>query len=150
MDTESYQESGFRPQPLPLMLPHRQPLTPEKKAARRADPNNLDHYMTTTEPVYITTIPVPRHAYEYTCFWYAASLPLDAVREENTGMDDEKSYVGKLLPYQEALNVLHDPESYIVWFTYNQWVKTRDELREAKKEEEAKAPLHNPGAAEQV
>ncbi|KIM33100.1 hypothetical protein M408DRAFT_56833, partial [Serendipita vermifera MAFF 305830] len=131
---EGYEESGFNPEPLPLLLPHRQPQSPEQKKARKADPNNMAHYLTTTEPVYITTIPAPptgrRDGYEYTCFWYAASLPPDAVREENTGMEDEKSYVGKLLPYEEAIRVLHDPESFVVWFTYNKWLETCQALRD--------------------
>jgi hypothetical protein len=117
------------------------------------------HYLTTTEPVYITTIPVPprgRHdGYEYTCFWYAASLPQDAVREENTGMDDEKSYVGKLLPYEEALRVLRDPENFVVWFAYKQRSRTREAIEDQPKsqgsaKEDASEPINRPSVEEMV
>lgn len=82
-------------------------------------------------------MPVPprssrRNGYEYTTFWYAGSLPEDAVREEDTGMDDEKSYVGTLLPVEDALKKLHDPENYVVWFTYNAWLKTREKLNPSR------------------
>lgn len=106
----------------------------------------MTHYLTTTEPVYITTIPVPPrgngHGYEYTTFWYAASLPPDAVREEDTGMDDEKSYVGKLLPYEEALKKLHDPENYVVWFAYNKWLETCEALGAQETPETTGEPLN--------
>jgi hypothetical protein len=96
-----------------------------------------------------------REGYEYTCFWYAASLPQDAVREENTGMDDEKSYVGKLLPYEEALRVLHDPESFVVWFAYNQRSQTREAIEAEQKsqgspKEDASEPVNRPSAQEMV
>lgn len=59
------------------------------------------------------------------------------MREEDTGMDDEKSYVGKLLPYEEAVNVLDEQESYVVWFTYDAWRKTCKELKGDEEEEQA-------------
>ncbi|CAG8710070.1 7231_t:CDS:1, partial [Acaulospora colombiana] len=131
-------ESGFRPEPLPLLLPHRQPSSPAQKEARRAEPLNSKHWLTTTEPVYITTIPVPSHGrhpgYEYTCFWYAASLPPDAVRETDTGMEDEKNYIGKLLHVNEALQLLRDSEAYVLWFTYKTWEQTCQTLEEDEKE----------------
>lgn len=138
---EGYEESGFRPEPLPLLLPHIQPSSPAQMQARRTDPFNSKHWLTTTEPVYITTIPAPGHGrrqgYEYTCFWYAASLPPDAVRETDTGMEDEKDYIGKLLYIEEALRLLRDPESYVLWFTYKIWEQTCQTLQE---EEEKARP----------
>ncbi|KAG8753135.1 hypothetical protein FRC14_006383 [Serendipita sp. 396] len=131
---EGYEESGFRPEPLPLLLPHRQPESPEHKQARKTDANpaSVRHQLSTTEPVYITTIPVPptghRLGYEYTTFWYAAGLGVDAQRDEDTGMADEKTYIGKLISFEEALKVLGEPENYVVYFAYNQWLKTKELL----------------------
>ncbi|CCA72297.1 hypothetical protein PIIN_06231 [Serendipita indica DSM 11827] len=129
---EGYEESGYKPEPLPLLLPHRQPPSPEQVKRRKENPNDLTQWLTTTEPVYITTMPVrtPRRSYEYHTFWYAASIPADAVREENTGMEDEKDYIGKLLSLEEAVNVLGEPENYVVWFTHETWKKTEEQLKE--------------------
>lgn len=50
-------------------------------------------------------------------------------------MDDEKSYVGTLLHVEDALKKLHDPENYVVWFTYNTWLATREALDPPKEED---------------
>jgi hypothetical protein len=51
-------------------------------------------------------------------------------------MEDEKSYVGTLLPIEDALKKLYDPEDYVAWFTYNTWLRTCYELDPPKEEEE--------------
>lgn len=61
-------------------------------------------------------------------------------------MPDEKTYVGKLLSYEEAIKVLADPESYVLWITYNSWRKTQDILK-GEKEDRAKEEAKKAGTS---
>ncbi|TFK48205.1 hypothetical protein OE88DRAFT_557685 [Heliocybe sulcata] len=98
---EAYEETGYRSQFLPLLSGSRAPA-----------PGSLRNAEATTEPIYVSTIRFGReyggHGGEYLTFWYVGYIDEDAVREENTGMIDEKQYVSHLLTPQQALERLGD------------------------------------------
>jgi hypothetical protein len=49
---------------------------------------------------------------------------MNQVREESTGMPDEKNYVGTLLELEEALPLLPDVEAHIMEIAYLHWQRT--------------------------
>ncbi|KDQ55963.1 hypothetical protein JAAARDRAFT_195208 [Jaapia argillacea MUCL 33604] len=121
---EAYEESGYRTQFLPLYTPMRAPRPPELR-------NELRPH---TEAIYVTTTAFrPRlgrqgdRGGEYITFWYVGQIPEDAVREEDTGMSDEKHYTSHLLSVEEVIERLSDPyEATIVDRAWQSWTRTRD------------------------
>ncbi|KAF7297336.1 Nudix hydrolase domain-containing protein [Mycena indigotica] len=119
---EAYEESGFRVKSLPLYTGTHAPSPPSDPESRNR-PN--------CEPLMITT-----HAYarrksfhnntlsppgEYLSFWYAGWIPIDAVREEGTGMPDEVNYESYLLTVEQVLEKLgpgSDHEANVVRYAW--------------------------------
>ncbi|KAI0278924.1 hypothetical protein BGY98DRAFT_971193 [Russula aff. rugulosa BPL654] len=121
---EAYEESGYRVEFLPLYLPSRAPAPPSRPNARR-EPMVF-------EPVFITMHEFGPYRLrngidrggQYITFCYVGQIPADAVREESTGMPDEKHYVGRLLELEEALLRLPGFEAHITEISYSHWRRT--------------------------
>ena len=67
---------------------------------------------------------------EYLTFWYAAQIPHDAVREENTGMPDEVAYETHLLSIEEALEKLAGLEVHrkVVEIAWKLWTESKSTI----------------------
>lgn len=122
---EAYEESGYRVEFLPLYLPSRAPAPPTRP--------NAKYEPMVSEPVFITVQefgPYRRRnnnidrGGQYITFCYVGQIPADAVREESTGMPDEKHYVGTLLELEEALLRLPGFEAHITNVSYSRWQRT--------------------------
>ncbi|THH19163.1 hypothetical protein EW146_g1947 [Bondarzewia mesenterica] len=107
-----------------------------------------------TEPVYITTQRfgpsrmsngVVDRGGEYLAFYYVGQIAPDAVREENTGMPDEKFYVGKLFSIHEALQRLPKTEALITEIAYQLWEETVRLQAEEQEREKQKAETRRRG-----
>ncbi|KAI0691805.1 NUDIX hydrolase domain-like protein [Cytidiella melzeri] len=120
---EAYEESGYRAEFLPLYILTNAPSPP---ALRSQVPTR------NTEPIYLSTHQWVRPRWpqapecnggEYLTFWFAGQIPEDAVREENTGMPDEVTYVSHLLDLQTAVQRLGGAgfEANIVARTHELW-----------------------------
>ncbi|KZT31904.1 hypothetical protein SISSUDRAFT_994600 [Sistotremastrum suecicum HHB10207 ss-3] len=115
---EGYEESGYRCEPLPLIIHHNCPNP-------NANPLILCHNPPSTEAIAITMFharprrfrsraPEPTGT-EYLTFWYVAQIGPDAVMEQNTKMPDEVEYVTNLMSWDEAIQCLsrNGPESHL-------------------------------------
>ncbi|KAI0031786.1 hypothetical protein K488DRAFT_24058, partial [Vararia minispora EC-137] len=123
---EGYEESGYRAVFLPLYQPTGAPLPP----------GTQDDGLRTGEPLFMKIIGQPtivdrntrstyRRGDEYVCYYFVGQIPADAVREANTGMPDEASYVGELLDLDDAVARLTDPaEKDAVVVAYSLWEET--------------------------
>lgn len=128
---EAHEESGYRPQFLPLYSSSNQPCAP----GSNDNPYTRPH----TEPIYVsTTFWGPRgrqgrpgdHGGIYFTFWYVGQIAEDAVRELDTGMVNEKHFVSHLLDYEEAYEKLQGPgcECMVVQTAFDLWNMTVEEL----------------------
>jgi len=145
---ECYEESGYRVDFLPLLSPTNAPFPPGSRP-RLGDPPPPN-----TEPIYITTqswaarqrfIDQPpragQYGGEYLTFWYVGQIPEDAVREEDTGMANEKHFVSTLMEIGEALHSLATTgagfEAVVMQKAYDLWVMTKEAESQAVVEEDA-------------
>jgi ADP-ribose pyrophosphatase YjhB (NUDIX family) len=132
---ESYEESGYRAQFLPLMNPTRQPPAPDTPD---------ESIVFNMEPIYMTiTASPPRRAStgqlrdagrEYLTTWYVGQIPEDAVREVGTGMPDEQNYESHLLPYEEALQRVWGSEKMTLRYAWAVYCNTLQQLCEVENE----------------
>lgn len=129
---EAYEESGYRTEFLPLLIPSNAP-SPPGSGYRRG-------HVTNTEPIYISIMswrprrrariaaPGDDNGGEYLTFWYVGQIPEDAVHEENTGMPDEKNYTSYLLGLDDALEKLRSTggtsEAVVLHMAYARWEAT--------------------------
>ena len=77
------------------------------------------------------------------CCVYAFAL-MKQVREESTGMPDEKHYVGTLLELDEALKCLPRMEAHITQIAYWHWQRTA-EIEEERSSTAAEAEADGHG-----
>ncbi|KAJ7054715.1 NUDIX hydrolase domain-like protein [Mycena amicta] len=137
---EAYEESGYRVEPLPLLTQTHAP-SPPSDEYRRQRPN--------CEPIMITMSAYPRRRFrngqvgppgEYLSFWYVGTIPIDAVRQEGTGMPDEINYESHLLSPHEAYEKLRfDGEAKVVNYAvalYNHTSRVYAEQQRQDEEEE--------------
>ncbi|EIM80205.1 uncharacterized protein STEHIDRAFT_28238, partial [Stereum hirsutum FP-91666 SS1] len=137
---EAYEESGFRAEFLPVVTYSRAPHAPQSATP---DSNPVDPWGIgkNTEPIYITTQRWGPKRFGnghvdnggiYQAFYYVGQIPADAVREENTGMPDEQTYVGTLLDLEEALKLLSPSEGRVALMAYRLWKQTLELEEEAR------------------
>ncbi|PSR81826.1 hypothetical protein PHLCEN_2v6257 [Hermanssonia centrifuga] len=100
-----------------------------------------------TEPIYITTTswhrqrPIQRcvksdgQGGTYLTFWFVGMIGKDAVREENTGMEDEQNYEAHIVKYDFAMKALWGKEKMIVQKAYDLWRYTVDAEADIKRME---------------
>jgi len=107
-----------------------------------------------TEPLYITITPYAgrrnRPPGEYLTFWYACQIGPDAIRELGTGMPDEAGYIGHLVTYELADELLSEAERFILGAARNEWARSieiDEQIRamEDKEREEGQQPSLNNG-----
>lgn len=77
-----------------------------------------------------------RDPLEYITFWYIAYIPIDAVKELNTGMADESHYVSHLLSFEEAIQKLSWEHGHVAEKGFRIWQLS------VEYEERRKAELH--------
>jgi len=119
---ETYEESGYRVNFLPLYT--------QSRAPQPGGKSNL--LSRNTEPIYVTTASWKRG--EYLSFYYVGQIPDDAVPEENTRMPDEQTYVTHLLSIEEAYERLrYSSEFTVVQYAWELWQLTirEDDARES-------------------
>ncbi|KAI0314701.1 hypothetical protein OF83DRAFT_1063381 [Amylostereum chailletii] len=145
---EGFEESGFRAEFLPLYFSSNAVVSPGK----------VDDGLR-TEPIFISIVRSGPHlrrngtfntGTEYLAFYYVGQIPADAVREENTGMDDEQTYVGTLLDVTDAVARLDDMESHVVALSHHVWqytVDTQTKEREAEAKRREAEEAHRRSAA---
>jgi len=115
---EAYEESGYRCEFLPLYHWTNAP----------ADGSRLAYGRKHSEPLFVTVASYPgrrnRPPGEYLTFWYACQIGRDAVRELGTGMPDEVEFVGRLMTFEEAAQLLQGAERSMLTAACNEWLRS--------------------------
>jgi len=133
---EAYEESGYRVEFLPLFTQTRAPGPP-------TDPHAP--YSLNCEPIYIGTASYPPRtrgnriapAGEYLSFWYVGQIPVDAVREEGTGMPDEVNYESHLMDVKDAVKLLFHDEATVVNYAWELFCWTHHRLEKERNQQSA-------------
>lgn len=122
---EAYEEAGYRASFLPVMSDTRAPVSPGKEN-EYFEPNEEPFYLSVHYWPPKTRRGVTRPGGEYFTSWYIGYIDQGTVREKNTGMHDEKDYVGRLLDIQEAHSVLDPMSRKLLLYAFNLVVETYD------------------------
>ncbi|RPD63366.1 hypothetical protein L227DRAFT_572523 [Lentinus tigrinus ALCF2SS1-6] len=122
---EAYEESGYRVDFLPVIMPYNAPTPPTSLDGLRLRP--------VTEPIFVNTLEYRnheggrnRHGGEYLTFWYIGQVPENPVADTDTRMPDEVNYETYFLDPEQALKCLSNHGTYyhIVKTAYELWVHT--------------------------
>jgi len=135
---EAYEESGYRPEFMPLFSPHHAPAPPQ-------NPNAYEH--PNIEPIFISLSSwQPKRARpgridnggEYLITWYAGRIAENAVQQKGTGMPDEQNYESHLLSIEDALSRVSGGERKVLRYAWEIYCFTLTEFERQRLEAEKK------------
>jgi len=115
---EGYEESGYKCTLLPLNVPTHAPAPSEVSKDNPEGDLSATHRYPNTEPFYISTYHFddpgcfdPNHSsgngVQYFAFWYLAQIGEHAKEEVGTRTAFETGYETLLLPFEEAIELMH-------------------------------------------
>lgn len=125
---EAYEESGYRPEFMPIYNPSRAPAPPGREDLY-SKPNTEPFYVTAlawkeTNPQF-TNGPEANLGYQYLTSWYIGQITDGAVPERGTGVSaDEVNYMSHLLTYDEAMKRVWGAEQDVLKFAWSVFQRT--------------------------